>query len=161
LLGAVISNRQKCVPLNPQFLGSFVDRLSSLLRLGRRHFDVTLVDDAEIERLNLTFRGIAHATDVLSFPWQHEPEVKYETPTMRAEWSGFLGDIVISAETARRNSIAAGLPFRMEIRQLVLHGLLHLLGYDHETDQGEMERLEVALKRELGISGRRGCSDGL
>jgi probable rRNA maturation factor len=150
----VISNRQRRVPLNAQFLTSFEKQLRTLLRLGRKRFDVTLVDDTEIKRLNRAFRGIAHATDVLSFPWQSEPEVRHQDPRIRAEWSGFLGDIVISADTARRNSIAAGIPFRMEVRQLVLHGLLHLLGYDHETDEGEMAEVETRLRQELGIGGR-------
>jgi rRNA maturation RNase YbeY len=147
----VVSNRQKRVPLNPQFLRSFVNQLCSLLQLGRRRFDVTLVDDKEIERLNRTFRGIPNPTDVLSFPWQNEPDVTYKDSVTRAEWSRFLGDIVISAETARRNSLETGVSLRMEIRQLVLHGLLHLLGYDHESDNGEMERLEQAIRRELRI----------
>jgi probable rRNA maturation factor len=150
----VVSNRQKRVPLNAQFLRPFVAQLNSLLRLGRRRFDVVLVDDIEIKRLNRSFRGIARPTDVLSFSWQNDPEMEDEDPAIRAEWSDFLGEIVISAETARRNSIEASISLRMEIRQLVLHGLLHLLGYDHETDHGEMERLELALRRELGIIDR-------
>jgi len=150
----VVSNRQKRVPLNPQFLKPFVAQLNSVLRLGRRRFDVVVVDDIEIERLNRSFRGVVQPTDVLSFSWQNDPEREDEDPAIRAEWSGFLGDIVISAETARRNSVEAGLSLRTEIRQLVLHGLLHLLGYDHETDHGEMERLELALRRELGITDR-------
>jgi probable rRNA maturation factor len=147
----VISNRQNRIPLNLQFLRDFVGQLRRQLRLGRRRFDVTLVGDREIQSLNEKFRGIAHPTDVLSFPWKDE-EQHYGDSRVRKEWKGFLGDIVISVERARRDSIEAGLSLRIALRQLVLHGLLHLLGYDHETDQGEMTRLEASLRQKLRIS---------
>jgi probable rRNA maturation factor len=149
----VISNRQKCVPLTIHFLRPFVKQLTSLLRLGRRRFDVTLVDDEEIERLNHTFRRMAQPTDVLSFPWRNTPEGERELSPMERRLSGFLGDIVISVETAQRNSIATDVSLRLEIRQLVLHGVLHLLGYNHEIDHGEMAALEISLRRKLGIDG--------
>lgn len=148
----MISNRQKSIPVQVQFLRRFVKQLSSLLRLGHQWFDVTLVDDVEIERLNRTFRGVARPTDVLSFPWRDGRSTEPATLPERKEWSGFLGDVVISVETARRNSVGAGVSLRTEIRQLVLHGALHLLGYDHETDQGEMEALEMNLRQRLRIS---------
>lgn len=69
------------------------------------------------------------------------------------EFKGFLGDIVISAETARRNAALAGHFTQREIRWLILHGLLHLLGYDHERDHGEMTRLELSLRGRVGIAG--------
>jgi probable rRNA maturation factor len=148
----VVSNRQNLVPVNRQFLRDFVQQLRSLLRLGGRRFDITLVDDAEIQRLNKEFRGIPSPTDVLSFPWNNY-EGGCPDSRLRKEWSGFLGDIVISVETARRDSVQSGISLPMELRQLVLHGALHLLGYDHETDQGEMARLEAQLRRKLKISG--------
>jgi ssRNA-specific RNase YbeY (16S rRNA maturation enzyme) len=69
------------------------------------------------------------------------------------EFAGFLGDIAISTETAHRNAALAGRSTVHEIRRLILHGLLHLLGYDHETDHGEMDRLELSLRGRLGIDG--------
>jgi rRNA maturation RNase YbeY len=71
----------------------------------------------------------------------------------RAAWEfkNFLGDIVISVETAKRNAREEGHSILNEIRWLILHGLLHLLGYDHERDRGEMTRLELGLRRRLGI----------
>ena len=71
------------------------------------------------------------------------------------EFSGFLGDIVISARTARRNARAEGNSAANEIRWLILHGLLHLLGYDHETDGGEMTALELSLRDHLGVAGEK------
>jgi len=69
------------------------------------------------------------------------------------EFKYFLGDIVISVDAARRNAREEGHSTLNEIRWLILHGLLHLLGHDHERDQGEMTRLELALRSRLGISG--------
>ncbi len=124
------------------------------LHLAGRRFDVTLVDDRETKRLNRIFRKKTAPTDVLSFPWNDGAEAA--PPAMAAkEFAGFLGDIVISVETARRNARREKHSLETEILQLILHGLLHLLGYDHETDDGEMNRLELELRRRLGIEGER------
>ena len=72
-----------------------------------------------------------------------------------SEFAGFLGDVVISVETARRNARREGHSTANEIRWLILHGVLHLLGYDHETDRGEMTALEISLRARLGIAGRK------
>ena len=105
---------------------------------ARARGDVSLafVSDARIRALNRAHRGKDVPTDVLSFP-SGEPR--------------FLGDIVIAAGVARRQAARAGHAFGVEARVLALHGLLHLLGYDHETDQGRMERLEARLRREAGL----------
>ncbi|HEU5459217.1 MAG TPA: rRNA maturation RNase YbeY, partial [Pyrinomonadaceae bacterium] len=87
-------------------------------------------------KLNQQFRGVDKATDVLSFP---------------ADEQDNLGDVAISVETATRQAKENGLSFDNEVGQLILHGLLHLSGYDHETDNGEMNRLELRLRRKLGI----------
>src|SRR5262249_17035012 len=97
---------------------------------------IAFVSDRNIRSLNQQFRGIDKATDVLSFPAE-EPEN--------------LGDIAVSVETAERQAKANELSFDNEIAQLILHGLLHLAGYDHERDNGEMNRLELRLRRQLGI----------
>lgn len=72
-----------------------------------------------------------------------------------AEFQDFLGDIVISVESARRNARQEGHPLRNEIRWLILHGVLHLLGYDHARDNGEMTLLELALRERMAVSGGR------
>ncbi|MGO9273814.1 MAG: rRNA maturation RNase YbeY [Terriglobia bacterium] len=135
------------------------------MKLGPRTFNVCFVGDEEIGRLNATHRGQARPTDVLSFPWQADSRVEsrkskvegqvssFELRVSNSEWRHFLGDIVISAETARANARRERHSTENEIRWLILHGLLHLLGYDHATDQGEMTALELSLREELGIDG--------
>jgi probable rRNA maturation factor len=102
--------------------------------------DVLLADDPTLRRLNKTFRGKNKATDVLSFP----------APEEIAE--DHAGDLAISLETANRQAAAYGHSLRDEVRILLLHGLLHLSGLDHETDDGEMAAREAELRVELGLS---------
>ena len=97
---------------------------------------IAFVSDRNIRALNKHFRGVDKATDVLSFP-SHEPDN--------------LGDIAISIDTAARQAKENNLTLNGEISQLILHGLLHLCGYDHETDNGEMDRLELKLRKKLRI----------
>lgn len=92
---------------------------------------VRFASDREVRRANRSFRGKDKTTDVLSFPGDGE----------------HLGDILISVPQARRQAAEAGHPVSRELKVLLLHGVLHCLGYDHETDQGEMERLERRLRR--------------
>jgi len=121
------------------------------LELDGRDLNVCLVSDHEIARLNARYRGKARPTDVLSFRWGEPDSASSPArhPRAPAEFNGFLGDVVISAETARRNARAAGHSTAKEIRWLILHGALHLLGYDHATDQGEMTELELSLRDKL------------
>jgi probable rRNA maturation factor len=98
---------------------------------------VLLTGDHAIRVLNRQYRHIDKATDVLSFP---------------AEAEGIAGDLVISLETALRQAKERGHVLEMEIKVLLLHGLLHLAGYDHETDHGAMRRKEMRLRRELGLN---------
>ena len=97
---------------------------------------IAFVSDKNIRRLNKQFRKVDRVTDVLSFPANDETN---------------LGDIAISVPTAAAQAKENGLTFDTEIAQLILHGLLHLSGYDHETDNGEMNRLELRLREQLGI----------
>lgn len=98
-------------------------------------FSVKLVNDAEMLHMNLQFAGRGEATDVLSFPNQPSADCSY------------LGDILISVETAQRQSNE----LENELKILALHGVLHLLGYDHATDGGEMRNLEDRLRKELDL----------
>lgn len=98
---------------------------------------VRFVSDREMQRLNRTFRGQDRPTDVLSFPGDLEPPHRH------------LGDIAIAVPTARRQAAVQGHSVEREVEILLLHGLLHCLGYDHETDDGTMERLERRLRRQL------------
>jgi probable rRNA maturation factor len=149
----MILNRQSRIPLDLPSLRAYARRLRVLLRLGRREFNVCFVDEDEIERLNTTYRGKPRPTDVLSFPWLHARSRGRRQPPPRGRhgFKDFLGDVAISAETARRNARREGHSTSNEIRWLILHGLLHLLGYDHATDSGEMKALEYSLRDRLAI----------
>jgi len=107
---------------------------------------IALVSDARIRLLNRRFRGKDRVTDVLSFP--AGPRAGRGLP---AGIRPFLGDIVIAEAVARRQARAAGHDVSTELRLLALHGLLHLLGYDHERDHGEMRRVEQRLRRKGGL----------
>ena len=104
---------------------------------------VAVVSDARVRELNRSYRGKNRATDVLSFP------TGLESPTRSTP--AFLGDIVIARGVARRQAREAGHGEHTEWRVLALHGLLHLLGYDHENDRGTMARVEARLRRKGGL----------
>ena len=136
----MVLNRQDRLRIAQKPLRAFASRLARALRLGRERFAVALVSDKEIARLNRRYRGRPRATDVLSFPASNGHKR-----------SGYRGDVVISVETARRNARRYGHRVEEEIKLLTLHGVLHLLGYDHEADQGQMDRREHELRRRLGL----------
>lgn len=102
---------------------------------------IALASDAEVRRANRRYRGIDRATDVLSFPAQANP----------TEASTHLGEILIARGVAARQAAAHGHAEWIEWRVLALHGVLHLLGYDHEQDHGEMQALESRLRRRAGL----------
>lgn len=109
------------------------------LEVEAAEVSVLVCDDATIRSLNRHFRDKDRATDVLSFP------ANYAQP----EGPPYLGDVAISVETAARQAVEAGTSLETELKVLVLHAIVHLCGYDHETDRGEMKRLETRLRREL------------
>ncbi len=117
----------------------------ALKAIGKAGHDATIafVSDRQIKILNKRFRGLDKATDVLSFPAGDDEFAESSRPS--------LGDITISVDRAESQSVENDLTFEKEIAQLILHGLLHLCGYDHETDKGEMNRLELRLRRQMGI----------
>ena len=92
-----------------------------------------------MRRLNRSYRRKDRSTDVLAFP---------------GDGQTLLGDIVVSLPYAAREATRRGEPIGREVDRLLLHGFLHLMGYDHEVDHGEMDALETRLRRELGIASR-------
>jgi probable rRNA maturation factor len=114
---------------------------------------IAIVSDQRMRALNRQFRGVDAPTDVLSFPI--EPTGASQHPERPASRSldTFLGDIVIARGIARRQAHAHGHAERTEWRVLALHGLLHLLGHDHDADAGVMRRLETRLRRRGGLPG--------
>lgn len=115
---------------------------------ARGTVNVAVVTDGHVRSLNRRYRGSDHATDVLSFPASRESE---KPPAPRIPADALLGDIVIARGVARRQARAAGHDETTELRVLALHGLLHLLGYDHERDRGMMARVERRLRRKGGL----------
>ncbi len=160
----MVTDQQTKVTVDTADAHAFVRNLAAALRLKGQCFNVCFVDDIKIQRLNAEFRGRPKATDVLSFPWKDSGPPQFGVASgrkgkegrWRDEFAGFVGDVVISAETAGRNAVSAGHSTLHEIRWLILHGVLHLLGYDHETDDGEMTRLELSLRGRLRIDGLKG-----
>jgi probable rRNA maturation factor len=114
---------------------------------------IRLIGDPEMARLNETYRKKKGPTDVLSFPAATDSAkagtLRQQVQRARGE---FLGDIAISPKVARRNAKSLGRQLPEELKVLILHGVLHLLGYDHETDRGEMERIEMRLRQKLGVA---------
>ena len=130
-----VVNRQRHFKLDTDVWTIFTTKV--LAAIGKTDSaTIAFVSDKKIRELNRQFRGVDKATDVLSFP---------------AEEPNNLGDVAISVETAATQAKENRLSFENEIAQLILHGLLHLSGYDHETDNGEMNRLELRLRRKLDI----------
>jgi probable rRNA maturation factor len=112
---------------------------------------VLLTDDAEVQRLNRDYRGHDRPTNILSFPMLARVEV--ESALAAGEGSFLLGDLALAHETVAREAEAAGKPFAHHFQHLLVHGLLHLLGHDHqsEADASAMESLEALILATLGI----------
>jgi probable rRNA maturation factor len=112
---------------------------------ARGSVTIAVVPDQRVRALNRHYRRRDISTDVLSFP------ASAKASAGKPDERGTLGDIVIAAGVARRQAAAAGHSLQTELRVLALHGLLHLLGYDHEHDDGRMARLEARLRRRGGL----------
>lgn len=140
----MIVNLQRKVKLDTASLKGFVAGLGPAIEESNGgSFSIAFVSDSRMKELNKLFRNKDGTTDVLSFP--HEAD-EFETHEEH-----FLGDIVISAEQAAKQADENGLSLDEELRQLILHGMLHLCGYDHENDNGEMNTRELELREKLGI----------
>ena len=132
----MITFRRRVAGVNADALERFAAQAGRSVGL-RGEPDVLITGDAEIRRLNRQFRHKDKPTDVLSFPTSN----------------GSAGDIAISAATAARNARRLGHSTADELKILLLHGMLHLAGHDHESDTGEMARKEARLRRVLGLAG--------
>jgi probable rRNA maturation factor len=136
-----VVNRQRKVRVDPEQWRAFSEKALAAIRKEPHEATIAFVSDRQIKELNRRFRGIDKATDVLSFPAGEE--------VTTADTN--LGDIAISLERAAIQARENQLTCEREIAQLILHGLLHLCGYDHETDNGQMNRLELKLRQKLGL----------
>jgi probable rRNA maturation factor len=125
-------NKQRSHQIDRRSVDRFLSTLASELEVPDRAFSVVFITDETMRRYNRDYRGYDKPTDVLSFSGEQR----------------YLGDILISADTAYNQARKSKtLTFEKNIRRLILHGLLHLLGYDHETDEGQMRSIERRLRR--------------
>jgi probable rRNA maturation factor len=148
-----VNNRQQVVRLARPPLESFLRRVRNELGLEEESLTVCLVSDAEIARMNEKFRKKKGPTDVLSFPTvTRRRPVRVRRGSRPVKRGEYLGDIVISPATARRYARKHDRKLLSELQVLILHGVLHLLGYDHETDRGEMDRVERKLRKRFGLA---------
>ena len=136
-------------PVASRGLGSFLATVAPRGVAGS--LTIALVSDTAMRRLNRQFLGHDYATDVLSFPVDAGPEGSPGPGGRGRTPQSSLGELAIALGVTARQSRAQGHPVGVELRILALHGLLHLLGYDHETDQGEMGRVEERLRRRAGL----------
>lgn len=133
-LDVSLLNRQRRRPVRPQRLRRVLEGAAEALAVSGE-VSLVLTGDRAVRALNARYRGQDRPTDVLSFPGGGA--------------EGELGDIVISVEAAEKNARHLGRTLGQELDVLALHGFLHVLGYDHETDDGAMDRLERRLRRRL------------
>jgi probable rRNA maturation factor len=138
-----IVNNQRKFKLESKTFREFAGRaIDSIVEAESKSATIAFVSDRKMRELNNDFRGIDATTDVLSFPFCAD---EFEAAENN------LGDVVISVEQAQRQALENDLTLETEIKQLILHGILHLCGYDHETDNGEMNRREIELREKLNI----------
>ncbi len=131
--------QKRVAGLNENSLERFLTKAKRAVGL-RGAVTVLVTSSQELRRLNQRFRGQDRPTDVLSFPAEMQPA------------SGFAGDVAISAEIAAQNARQLGHSAAEEVKILVLHGILHLAGFDHEADSGQMARKEERLRKQLRLS---------
>jgi probable rRNA maturation factor len=132
--------RKRIAGLSRSTLERFVLRARRVVRLGGL-VNVLVTSSAELQSLNQRFRGVDKATDVLSFP---------ALPAAR-QARRVAGEVAISADIARENAVRLEHSVADEVKILVLHGILHLAGLDHERDNGQMARKESRLRRQLNL----------
>ena len=132
--------QKKANGISPAALNRFLASARAAAGL-EGHVSVVIAAGSTLRRLNRQFRGKDHITDVLSFPAAFQPGSKRQA----------AGEIVISAEVAARSAKALGHSVADEIKVLILHGVLHLAGYDHERDSGEMAGLEQRLRHRFRL----------
>jgi probable rRNA maturation factor len=160
----MILNRQRRVRVPVWALKEFLAHACKALHLSPEAMTVCLVTNSEMARWNLLYRRKARPTDVLSFPAEPLAGGGDKRRSLRRKLQNrnagnpfpvplknYLGDIAIAPQVARRNAKQFGRSLSNEMRILILHGILHLIGYDHETDTGQMERRERRLRRALGL----------
>jgi probable rRNA maturation factor len=137
-----VIDHQQSIDLQTSSYEAFIEAAISLIPESEGKFpEVAFVSDNEMFALNLAFRGKSATTDVLSFPHDNET----------FEDNGELGELIVSVDQAAKQASENGLELETEIKQLLLHGILHLCGMDHDSDDGEMNEREMSLRASLEI----------
>jgi probable rRNA maturation factor len=165
-----IRNQQRRIKVNTQKTARLLRKTLDLLQLPRAEISLLFVNDRRMRLLNLQYRGVDRTTDVLSFPQMGAEELKSRSaevfsrlrkplmPGMKpsdvqsSAFSLLLGDIVINLHKAKQQALENRLAFDEELKRLLIHGLLHLLGYDHEQGKhtaGKMQRKSRELFEKL------------
>lgn len=132
-----VLNRQRKYKIDRQAVAWFCAELLQILDMPDRALSVVFLDAREMRSINRKYRGKDYATDVLSF--------SYTGVSM--EGTSFIGEIIIAPEVAINQAARYGIRPERELRKLIVHGTLHLMGYDHETDRGQMNRMQGKLMR--------------
>jgi len=163
----MILNRQRQIRVSVRELELFLAHPLRLVSVPDGAIGVCLVTNAQIAKWNRAYRGKNSPTDVLSFPAADSAKHAKRNPKSRVKRGAnsirgadassdpsrsYLGDIAIAPAVARKNARRFGRTFGHEMRILVMHGILHLMGYDHETDTGQMDRRETRLRRVLDLA---------
>lgn len=147
--GSTVIFRRAPGSLRRRRVEQFARKLQSDVAKGRA-FDCLITTDSELRKLNREFRGQDAATDVLSFPAE-KGQRHFHGKRENASAPIFLGDVAVSVGRAREQARAFGHSLEQEIQILMLHGVLHLMGFDHETDSGRMARAEKRWRASLGL----------
>lgn len=141
---SLIVDNQRKISVDVEVFQAFAENAKKKIsETANKSFTVAFVSDKKMREMNFNFRGKNSTTDVLSFPFEADEFDRKDDN---------LGDIAISLEQAVRQAFENNLDLETEIKQLILHGVLHLCGYDHETDDGEMNRRELELREILKIN---------
>jgi probable rRNA maturation factor len=138
-----VLNKQRLFKMNRDSVALFCLRVIRLVAEKEGTLSVVFLNPARMRAINGAYRGRDYATDVLSFSYERT----------RMEGKQFLGEIIIAPEIAAVQARRYGTPVEREIRKLLVHGILHLLGYNHETDKGEMNQLQNRLLRRKALAG--------
>jgi probable rRNA maturation factor len=137
-------NNQRKVAIETQHFRQFIEIIFESVKESKaKSATIVFVSDRKMRELNKQFRGKNSTTDVLSFPFEAD---EFDLD------DNHLGDIIISLEQAQKQANENDLDLELEIKQLILHGVLHLCGYDHETDDGEMNKRELKLRDKFAIN---------
>lgn len=147
LVGIEVSNRQRLARIDTHRIAGLADATLGAVGRSGTALTVVLVRDRIMRDLNRRYRNQDRPTDVLSFP-ANDPVAGADEDCFIGD-AEFLGDVVVSVDAARQQASEAGHSLSRELDELVMHGVLHLCGYDHESDSGEMNRLELRLRRKL------------